>query len=322
MENKHLPPSEGPPSNEPPADTPLVGGNKHRKRPNNSWIYLAIIGLLVIINGFLFFRKKEDTRERIVVVEQLQQVNEEKEALRKEYEAAIARLDELTSRNKGLSESLHVQGSEIGRTREEILGIMSKEELLEEDLVQARSLIQTLNDRIDDYERRIRRLERSNRALVQTRDSVIETNIVLQEKVEQGKLLFASNIEMKAIDLRRGGSKEKETSKARRVDLIRVIFDIIENRLVESGDKQLLIRIVNPSGHLLSNQALGSGSFIDEEGKTINYSVSKQIHLVNGVPVNDVYVDWRQSAEYEKGNYRVEIFHDGRLIGEGRVRLR
>lgn len=317
MENKNLTPSEGPPIDEPPVESPLP-----RKRPNNSWIYLAIIGLLVIINGFLFFRKKEDTRERILVVEQLQQVSEEKEALKREYEAAIARLDHLTSRNKGLSESLNDQGSEISRTRQEIQGIISKEELLEDDLAKARELIKGLNARIDEYERKIRRLEQSNRVLVQVRDSVIETNVELKEKVELGKLLYASNIEMKAIDLRRGGSKEKETSKARRVDLIRVIFDIVENRLVESGNKQLLIRIVNPSGQLLSNQALGSGSFMDEDGQSINYSVSKQVHLENGVPVNDVYVDWRQSAEYEKGSYRVEIYHDGRLIGEGRANLR
>jgi hypothetical protein len=47
---------------------------------------------------------------------------------------------------------------------------------------------------------------------------VVEKATVLEEKVKLGSVLHASNIRMVPIDLRRRGTKERETERARRVD--------------------------------------------------------------------------------------------------------
>ena len=72
---------------------------------------------------------------------------------------------------------------------------------------------------------------------------------------------------MEAINLKRGGKKEVETSKARRADMLRVVFDIDENRIAESGNKEIFLRITSPDGRLLSNAAYGSGVTTADDGQ-------------------------------------------------------
>src|SRR5690606_1245568 len=101
----------------------------------------------------------------------------------------------------------------------------------------------------------------------------------------------------------------------------RILFDIDENMLAESGAKEFDIRIVNPDGTLLSNAALGSGSFIDNNGKTQYYSLSKTVNITSGMPLHNIDVDWRQASSYKKGAYLVEIYYEGYLMGQGTTTL-
>ena len=294
----------------------------NRPRRNNTWIYIIIIILLLCTNIYLFLQKKETTRQNVIVTGQLQQTNTEKEALQKEYDASLARLDDLTSKNARLDQELKSQNSEIAKTKARIQAILTKTNATKAELKEAHQLISSLNLKISDYEKQITELKQQNADLTTQRDSVVTTNNTLQQKVNLAKVLHASNIRLKPLELRHHGKKEKETERAKRVDLIRIIFDIDENRISDSGPKELDIRIINPAGDLLSNAALGSGSFTAENGETKYYSLSKVVDLQTGIPVNDVYVDWRQSATYEKGAYTVEIYHEGYLIGKGSVLLR
>ena len=124
------------------------------------------------------------------------------------------------------------------------------------------------------------------------------------------------------IDLRKGGTKEKETSKAKRVDVMRITFDIDRNLIDASGENLLYLCIFDPAGELLTNPALGSGSFTNAEGKTNYYSLSKKVMIEKGKTLHDITVDWNQGADYTKGGYKVLIYHKGYEIGEETVNLR
>lgn len=293
-----------------------------RPKRNNTWIYFIIIILLLGTNVYLFFQRRDATRQNVIIREQLHQTGSEKETLQKEYEASLARLDELTTQNAKLNKDLQSSNSEIGKTKARIQAILSKEHATETELKEARGLIKSLNLKITDYETQIAVLKKQNTDLSVQRDSVVSTNSQLQQKVNLAKVLHASNIRIKPINLRHGGRKEQETERAKRADLLRIIFDIDENKITDSGLKELQIRIVNPQGELLSNAALGSGSFRTSDGGIIYFSLSKNIQLQTGVPVKDIDVDWSQGASYEKGAYNVEIYHEGYLIGKSSVSLR
>src|SRR5690606_6986722 len=131
----------------------------------------------------------------------------------------------------------------------------------EADLKKARKLIASLDDKTKEYQERIAVLEtentdlsNKNTVLATERDSTVTQNIALKKV---GSVLHASNIRMIPVDLRKGGKKESETSKAKRTDLLRITFDIDENRIAESGNKDIYLRITGPDGTVLSNAAYG-----------------------------------------------------------------
>lgn len=300
------------------------------KKKNNTWIYLGIIGLLLITNGVLFFQKQKTQKAVEMVTQVKDEAVSDRDNLQQEYNASLARLDQLTSENTQLSDQIKNKDADLAKTKSRIQQILSNQHATEKDLKEARNLIAGLNTKIDGYEKQIEELKGQNATLTSQRDSLSTTNNELsttneglQKQVNMAKVLHASNIRVMGIELRRGGKKEKEITKARRVDVFRVVFDIDENRLAENGAKELDIRIINPSGTLLSNAALGSGSFINEETQQqVLYSLSKKVNLKTNQPLYDIAADWQQSADYEKGTYNVEIYNQGYLIGKGTATFR
>ncbi len=294
-----------------------------RPKRSNTWIYITIIILLLGTNIYLFLTKDNHQQELFVTTEKLKLADSSVLQLQKEYNASLVRLDELTGKNTQLDRLLNEKNSELAKTKLRIQELLAKNDNISKgEIEEARRLIKSLNTKIKGFEQQIAELKKENTRLVLERDSIAVDNESLQQKVDLAKILHASNIRLKAIDLRRGGKKEKETEKAKRVDLLRITFDIDENRIAESGNKDLEIRIISPSGELLNNPALGSGSFRAADGAVTYFSLAKQVFLEKEQPVVDVTVDWQQSAEYEKGGYFVEIYHQGYPIGKGSVSLR
>lgn len=292
------------------------------QKRSNTWIYAVIIALLLGTNVYLFLQKDKNQQKLLETKQLLQEADTSLATLQGEYNASLARLDDLTGKNAQLDKLLKEKDSELAKTKSRIQEILSKSKATEQEVAEARGLIRKLNSRITNYEQQIAELKKQNTSLTQERDSVVVSNTDLQQKVDLAKVLHASNIRLKGIKLTHGGRKEKETEKARRVDLLRITFDIDENRIAEGGNKELAICIVNPGGELLSNAALGSGSFHTADGQSRYYSLSKTVMLETEQPLKDVNVDWQQSSEYAKGSYTVEIYHQGYLIGKGTVNLR
>ena len=252
-----------------------------------------------------------------------------RDALSTEYQAAIARLDQLNTTNAQLNNEIKDKDGSLQKLREQLQGIMSKQRRTDADNAKARQLIAQLNSKVAGYETRIAELEGQNReltaqntTLTDEKNQVVSENTGLQQKVKLGAVLHASNIRMDAINLRRNGSKESGTSKARKTDMLRVIFDIDENRIAETGPKEVLLRITGPDGRLLSNAAYGSGVTTTEDGQQLSYTLAKQVTLTTNTPVRNVTVDWNQDADYQRGTYAIDIYNSGFRIGGGSVTLK
>lgn len=295
-------------------------------RKNYTWIYVAIIALLLGTNIYLFVNRNNVITQKQIVEVSRDSIAMSRDVLQGEYDAAIARLDDLISRNTALTGQLTDQNSEIAKLKQQIDGILKNKNASDAQLAQARQLIQELNTNVRGYEDQIAALKTENKALssenvalTQTRDSIVTERENLRRL---GSVLHASNIRMIPIDLRRGGNKEKETSKARKVDLMRIYFDIDENRITESGEKQIFLRITGPDGLLLSNAAYGSGITATEQGEKIGYTLVKNVYIEKSVTQQDVSVDWQQDRSFAKGTYLIELYNEGFRIGSGSVTLR
>lgn len=308
---------------------PAPGSKPPQRKGGMSWLPWVIVLLLGGVVVYLLQNKNklEDTNDEVMA--ENVRVDSSYNSVNTEYQAALARLDDLVSKNDVMAKEINDKDGEISRLRGEIDRTLSKSNKTAADYAKAQRLIAELNRKVRGYEERIAELEGENAelttrntGLARERDSTVTENVGLQQKVKLGAVLHASNIRLIPIDLRRGGRKEKETTKARRVDLLRIYFDIDENRVAENGPKDVYVRIVGPDGNLVSNAAIGSGVTTGANGESISYSLQKQVMLTQNERVRDVVVDWNQSTDYQRGTYAIEIYNEGYRIGQGSVTLR
>lgn len=245
------------------------------------------------------------------------------DTLQSQVNAARVQIDEYMTKASKLEELIKIKDAEIAKLNKQKEELMRANKKLVSELKANKKLISSLRDELSDtsrsYADRLGMLEHDKNDLIRQRDSLITS---YNRVVALGSVLHASNIRITAINLKRNGTKEKDTKRARRADLLRVDFDIDENRIAENGTKKLYLVIKDPSGNLLSSPAAGSGATTSSNGQQLNYSVLKEIPLVTNQPVKDVTVDWKEEREYQSGTYSIDIYNGGYKIGGGKVELK
>ena len=196
-------------------------------------------------------------------------------------------------------------------------------------LAEAKRLIGELKGNIEVYTAQIDSLKTANVQLTQEKQQVTEerdvanknydsANHVIKEKenvIDIGSTLHASNFSIVGLKEKSGG-KEKETTTAKRVDKLRISFDIDENRITQTGSKDIYVCITSPDGNPVAVDALGSGKFVIRDGSEIPFTKKVQINYVQGQK-QPVTVEWSQNSNFQTGNYKIEIYNNGFKIGEG-----
>lgn len=293
---------------------------------DNTKIYLAIIALLLISNIYFIVTKNKVTEQRDQVQAEFNFSDSSRKSVEADYNAALVRLDDLVSKNNDMQNLLGDKDGEIAKLRSQIDAIIKNKNATAAELGKAKRLIGMLNSKVQTYEERIAVLESDNERLGVEKDMLVEERDALDAEREQlaklGSILHVSNIRMMPIDIKRGGKKVSETQRAKRVDVMRILFDIDENRIKETSVTEFFLRITGPEGTVLSNAAYGSGVTTLDDGSSINYTLSKLIEVQKNTKISDVVVDWNQDSDYKTGDYRIEIYQGGFKVGAGNVTLR
>jgi hypothetical protein len=211
--------------------------------------------------------------------------------------------------------------------------LLNKQNKSAADLAEAKRLINELNNKISGYVSEIEVLKGENlqlrtekeeitvqkQALQTQYDQTTAEKKAVEEKLDVASTLNASNINIVTIDERRNG-KEKEKDVAKRVDKIRLTFSVF-NRVGEDATKDVFVVITDPEGKIVSNEALGSGSFTtrDEGDKVFTKKVSVNFSAGKSAPVN---VEWKPGTKFIQGTYKVDVYNNGFKIGEGSKTLK
>ncbi len=306
---------------DPPKNTPA--------KKNNSIVYWVVILILLAGCIYLFMSKSQMAESNAADQQQKQQridsLNTEQATLQADFDAASAKIDQLVSQNSQLDSMMKGDQEAMKKLQGQIRSILAKKNATTAELTEAKAMIASLGDKTKAYEARIAELEKENtvltgqnKVLTQERDSTVTQNIAIKQLAS---VLHASNIRMEAVHVKRNG-KEKETKKAKKADVLRVTFDIDENRIAESGTKMIYLRIIAPDATTLSNPANGSGMMTTTKGDHLSYTLSKSLPLTTNQPLKNVVVDWNQQGDYVTGAYKIEIYNDGYTIGKGEVILK
>lgn len=297
-----------------------------KNNAKNLMIGLLAAGLLGTWGYFLY--------DKNTTTEEIQQNKVEKvaalsslDSLKLEYSDALQRLDTLTGTNNNLQGQLSEKNSQISKLKNEIAAALKKSKLSAAEVVELKRKIATLNDTIASLEADNARLTGENQQLtatntqlsqdIQVKDQEIATRVAekqeLEKTVDVASTFAASNIQITPVNERRNG-KEKTTSTAKKVDKLVVSFDV-ENRISKSGPADLYIMVTAPDGKVVSSQEMGSGTLPTRTDGDITYTSKVAINYEQGTR-KKVEFPMRQ-ADFLKGDYRIDVYHNGFKIGQG-----
>jgi DNA repair exonuclease SbcCD ATPase subunit len=322
--------------------------------PNNqgtkNWIMMALIAVLAASSIYLYVSKN---KQATMATLDISNATTAKQAIQQEYDAALGRLDLMKSENTQMDSLLSQKDGELSALREKIESIINSSNATEGELKLAREMISSLNGKLDVFKNEIAalkstnaklatdkqnltadkesltrekeslanaktNLETENKTINEEKEAVKEKAAQLEKKVEVAKVLHASNIKLAPIKHTLIGKNEASTNKAKRADLMRISFNIDDNRISESGEKQVYVVVYNPDG-----DAYGAGKFKLANGTEKAFSAIKTVPYVQGQTSKDISLDWAPiNAKFNKGAYNVEIYHMGYLIGQEKVALK
>ena len=302
------------------------------REPKKDWRTLLSIPLIIALLGtwgYIIWDKSK-TKDQIQKKDnQYSVVMSEKDTLQSLLDEATNRYDNLKTTNAKKDSTITTRDKDIAGKKALIQSLISKKNATAAELKQAKDLIASLNTDIADYKAQVEVLKGQNVVLTQEKEVVTqERNKVRQDfdsaktvikaredMINIGSTLHAANFNILGIDEKKNG-KERETTKAKKVDKVRISFDLDENRIAESGGKDLYILVTAPDGKPIAVEALGSGEFTTRDGELKTFTQKINVNYAQGQKQR-VSFDWKQNSPYITGDYKIEVYHNGFKIGEG-----
>jgi hypothetical protein len=291
---------------------------------------LLVGGLIVALLGtwgYIIWDKSQTKEEKQQLTTQIVNADSSKNELQRELNDAAMRLDMLKTTNSRADSLLKTKDKDVEALKSRVQTILNKEHATAAELAEAHQLIAQLKGNIENYTAEIEKLQgekiqltEEKRVVTAERNAVKKdfdsAKTVIKEKedvIDVGSTLHASNFAIVGVK-EKGDGKEKETTVAKRVDKLKISFDIDENRITESGPKDIFVTITAPDGSPVAVDALGSGKFVTREGIERPFTKKVQVDYKQGEK-QQVNVEWKQD-NFQTGNYRIEIFNNGFKIGE------
>ena len=312
------------PNSNAPEETVVVKNNNNR----NILTGILIVALLATW-GYIIYDKNKTKQEKQDLTAQIVNSDSSKNELQRELNDAALRLDVLKTSNVKADSLLKTKDKDIQELKNKVQSILNNKNATAAQLAEARRLIAELKGNIETYTAQIEELKTQNTQLTQEKQQVTQerdianknydsANQVIKVKediIDVGSTLHASNFSIIGLK-EKGNGKEKETTTAKRVDKLRISFDIDENRITQSGMKDIYVSITSPDGNPVIVDALGSGKFTTRDGVEKPFTKKVQINYVQGQK-QPVTVEWTQNSDFQTGNYKIEIYNNGFKIGEG-----
>ncbi|HEX7755931.1 MAG TPA: hypothetical protein VF421_11335 [Niabella sp.] len=257
----------------------------------------------------------------------------ESDSLRQMFNLAEMRLDSITGANNSLQGEKTSLQKEIDSRKSEISKILNDKNATSSDLQKARHLIGELNGQIGKLEAQVAQLRGENQELTakntnltqekdvlnQNLDTRTKENDALANTVDVGSTLSASGMTITPLKEKKNG-KEKETSFARRVDVLRISFNV-ENRITTSGPADLYVIVTDPKGNVIQNTQLSSGSMTTRQDGDRNFTAKVPVEYEQGTR-KGVSFPIQNPDGFIPGDYKIEVYHNGFKIGEGVRSLR
>ncbi|MGB2232152.1 MAG: chromosome partitioning protein ParA [Flavobacteriaceae bacterium] len=290
----------------------------NNKQPSNQKIIIGILAILLvglgIFSGALYSEKNENEQ---ILTKEKQQVLADLNALTLQY-------DEVIADNKIVNDDLIDARERI----DNLVDSLTNSQSSVKDLIGYKNLYIKLKKEKELLFEENERLRIENTSLTASLDStsiqLYETKLFSDALLDQNKTLKdvvknASYLQVLGLDavgvIERSSGKLIPTERARRSDKLKVCFMIAKNDLVESGDMELYVQVIDPK-----NNVLGLNNELVFNEDVLNYSLISSFNYENNNLDICEYIS--SDEKFETGNYTVNIFNKNTLLSSTSLTLK
>ena len=288
---------------------------------NKKSLLIAAVAVLVIaIIGitYLLFTEKKANRELV------QEFQLDKEDLENEYSQFVQKYDELkfTVTNDSLALLLEQEQLKTQRLLEELRTGKSSNATeirrLKKELATLRKILVGYVNQIDSLDRINKRQQQVIADVTQKYNTASQQISTLSKEKENldKKVTLAAQLDVTNIRIEPRNKRGKVAKKVKDIVKLAISFTVVKNITAENGERTIYIRITKPDNDALTKSASNTFSY---ENRTLTYSIKKYIEY-NGEEQN-VNVFWDVEEFLYAGNYRLDIFEGGNLIGSQKFTL-
>ncbi|WP_372756674.1 chromosome partitioning protein ParA [Mariniflexile sp.] len=291
---------------------------------NKSSMALKVaLGIAVVLFlGTAFYTMnlyKSSEKVQSELTEQKQLVMNDLNAMAKQYDEAIAENDvanqdliEARARIQGLIDSLKISETNV----KSLWSYKQKYVSLQKEM----DVLLAENDKLKIQNSYLATSLDSTRISLEERkmfsDSLLVQNTALADVVSNAAVLGAVNMKGFGV-IERTSGKLIPTERASRTDKIRVCFTVPKNKLVQSGNQELYVQVIDPK-----NNTLGLNEQITFGGKTLNYSIISKFNYERSSLDVCEFVATKGKADFQKGRYIVNVFNEKDLVATSEFTLK
>jgi predicted RNase H-like nuclease (RuvC/YqgF family) len=247
----------------------------------------------------------------------------EKQQLFSQLDSVENAIEEQMGQNEQLDQLLMEKQMEI----DELRTSLEQANARAADVYKYRKQIEVLTEQVQQYIRENARLShqvdsldyvsKAKQMKLDTMEVVNYQNSLrleeLNQKVEIGAQMRISDVKVAGFN-----SRQKEITKASRIEKIGVTGTILKNNLTEAGTKTIFMRITTPSGIVITQSPSNQFEF---EEKTIMFSEKKDVEYSNVDTKVEMFYNVGE-GQLEAGIYRITLFCEGKEVGQSVMELK
>lgn len=275
-------------------------------------IVIIILAVILVALSAVYFKMHQEQKADYALLE------EDRTKIQGDLDSLIVSYDGLKIQNDSIAANLEEAKLLVEQLKNERRLNYNKIRAYQKEVGTLRTIMQGYVRQIDSLNTVNKKLTKENISYkkeistAQLRAEMAEERAAeLNDKVRVGSVVRARSIGMVALN-----AKSKEVTRVKGAARLRTDFVLGGNELAEPGQRTIYLCITSPEGYVLSSPEAATFPF---EGAQKVYSASREVDYQN----DDLGVSiFFNGSGFTAGTYKVELYADGKLIGQSEVALR
>ncbi|MEI6488507.1 MAG: hypothetical protein WCP52_06075 [Bacteroidota bacterium] len=303
--------------------------NQPEEKKSNNKLFIMLLALLLIGNGIFFWLWLQERGRANTVVVEKQNVIIERDNVKADLLDLQQQYATLQTNDKSLQADLDAKRTQIA----ELLEQAEKHKNDSYIISKLKKESETLRKIMQHFVIQIDSLNTANKTIIAEKEKVSadlhsekdksnklsKDKEALQNTISLGSVLKAENPTAIGVKFKSGGNKEVETTKASRVEKIKVSFILGENKIAKKGARTVYIRITTPDGKELCKSP-DEDNMVKFNGGKGFYAAKQDISYNNEDTSVNVFCS--NPNPFIAGKYLIDIICDDVVVGNTSITLK